>query len=226
MKGKGLKALLGVAILGIGVVGYLIYDGMVLTDKEVVEHLEELHKTEVKIKSVDKTDRGKIYTLETKKDDSSFEFKAEVERNDKLKMVVKSSSYEIELSEYIAGYKFGQLESLLSSLGLSLYTGELENQENEAYSFGVTSTGEISTKISLLYNKPLTLDTLDGTSDVVYNAIKIVRGMEFQNPYIDLKGSNGESISGQVILADLDNFTSASDVEEFVARFVGKGEEE
>ena len=232
----------GLSLSIMGITGYMVYDGLTLTDKEVEEYLEDYHKADVTIVAVDDIKDGKLYKLKSEEDATSINFEAIVGKASNNKAYVKSSTYESEKARVGVASKVEQFLPFLKDLGFELYTGGTvinedknpleegkDNDKNkpkepntivaekveptiEPYSVGVTSDGTVSTRISLIYKEPLTLFTLDESYDTLFNAVKAVKGMDLENPYLDIRGKDGDSTSGRVILADLDNLNSSEDV--------------
>lgn len=253
MKVKHALSVGGASLLTLGLMGYMVYDGLTMTEKEVKTYLEDFHKTEVNITSVADTKDGKIYTVQALENPTVFEFEALVAKSDNNKAYVKSSSYDSEKARQGVTAKVDQFLPFLEDLGFELYRGgtvvnkdvnpfaEDENKDGkeqnhgiveaeevepeiEPYSVGISSDGTVSTRISLLYKEPLTLFTLDESYDILYNAVKAIKGMELENPYLDIRGKDGKSTSGRVILADLDNLNSSEDVFNIVTNSLSSSE--
>lgn len=245
MRVKHALAIAGVSLLALGSIGYMVYDGVTMTPKEVETYLEDHHKTSVTIVTSTDTKDGILYTLKAE-ESPTFEFDAIVGKSDSNKAYVKSSSYDSEKAKTEVATKVEQFIPFLKDLGFELYTGgtvitkdatPLEGKESDKekdttkakeyepeidpYAVGVASDGTVSTRISLLYKEPLTLFTLDASYDTLYNAVKAIKGMELENPYLDIRGKDGDSISGRVLLADLDNLQSSEDVFKMVTNALG-----
>ena len=250
LKVKHALSIGGVSLLTLGIMGFMIYDGLTMTEKEVKTYLEDFHKTEVNIVGVADTKDGKIYTVQALERPTVFEFEALVTKSESNKAYVKSSSYDSEKARQGVTAKVDQFLPFLEDLGFELYKGgtvvnedvnpfeeDTDKEEDdgtikaeeyepkiEPYSVGVASDGTVSTRISLLYKEPLTLFTLDESYDILFNAVKAVKGMELENPYLDIRGKDGKSTSGRVILADLDNLKSSEDVFKVVTNSLSSSE--
>lgn len=220
--------------IALAIVGYLVYDEMTMTEQEVVNHLENLHQTKIKVVGVKSTKGGELYTLKALERPSSFYFEALVSSDKNNKAYIKSSTYSSEKAKQGVGTKINEFLPFLKDLGFDLYYGGtiIPKQEGalgegiseessetaqrepeiEPYAVGITDDGTPITRISLIYKEPLTLFTLNDSYDTLFNAVKAVKGMELTNPYLDIRGKDGESTSGRVILADLDTLNSAEDV--------------
>lgn len=245
MKVKHALTLGGVSLITLLSVGYMVYDGLTMTDKEVEQHLEGLHNTDLSIKRSTDTKDGVLYTMKVE-DHPSFEFDALVGKSDSNKAYVKSSSYDSEKARTEVASKVKEFLPFLSDLGFELYKGgtviptegkdgkaktdgtvkaEQYEPEIEPYAVGISSEGVVSTRVSLIYKEPLTLFTLDASYDTIYNAVKAIKGMELENPYLDIRGKDGESTSGRVLLADLDTLNSAEDVYKMVTNALSSSED-
>lgn len=251
MKVKHALTIGGLSLATLVAVGFMVYDGLTMSDKEVVHYLEDLHKTEIEFVSISDEPDGKHYDLKTSEEQGSFYFKAIVGKASNNKAYVKSSSYDTEKARQDIAVKVDQFIPFLKDLGFELYRGgtvivkdenPLEAKEDEVkddetnkaeayepeiepYSVGVSSDGVVSTRISLLYKEPLTLFTLDASYDTLYNAVKAIKGMELENPYLDIRGKDGDSTSGRVILADLDTLESSEDVYKMVTNALTSSED-
>lgn len=201
--------------------GYLLYDGLTLTDSEVKQFIEKKYQTEVTLKDVEEGQNGKLYIF---RDKEGFDFEVTTSTADSRKPYVKTSTYKTSKSKHEVQDKIQKFEELIKPLGFSLYQGE---DEPESFAIGVTEEGETITRLSLQYHQPLSLVYLNETYDNMYNVIKLVRGLELDNPYLDIRGYNEEEDreSGRVILTDLDEFQSSEDVYKLVLRLIDESGE-
>lgn len=240
-----------VSVLLLSITGYLYYDGTHMSRNEVTKYLENFHK--IKIKNITEEeptstslDKPEVfYTLVT---DKNISFKAIVKTDTKSKkQYIAASSYEQSKAEQSIDKELSKITSTLNDIGFTLYTGgekvkaeddpytekdesttqvETVADEVKPYQIGVTSENTVITRISLLYEKPLTLISLSEEYEKLYNAVKLIRELDLQFPYLDIRGKDGEYTSGRVLLTDLDKFTSAEDVFEQVTKAISASNED
>lgn len=240
-KVKHALSVLGVAVVALGAMGFMLIDGMKLSDKEIITELEEQYDTKIDgIKYLDSgsapnslstgsnEDRLYLVTTQPKKSEESLTFSIIVGKADNKKEYIKSSSYVTDVVATEVGAKLETFEKFISEIGFEYDRGGLlipvdaENVSKdrkrediqEPYSVGVTDDGTAMTRISLLYKEPLTLFTLDASYDDLYNAVKAVKGMELENPYLSIRGKDvdGDTTSGRVMITDLATINSSEDL--------------
>lgn len=251
MKVKQALALSIISIVLLALTGYLYYDGTHMSQKEVTKYLEDFHKIKIKkvteeVPTSSSLDKSEVYySLVT---DDNISFKASVKTDNRSKkQYVAASSYEQSKAEQSVDKELSKVATTLKDIGFTLYTGgervkaednpytkedesttkaETVAEEVKPYQIGVTSENTVITRISLLYEKPLTLISLSEEYENLYNAVKLIRELDLKLPYLDIRGKDGEYTSGRVLLTDLDKFTSAEDVFEQVTKAINTSNEE
>lgn len=252
MKVKQALILSIVSIILLAVTGYLYYDGTHMSQNEVKKYLEDFH--DIKIKTIieevptETSNRNKNETLYTLVTEDNITFLSSIKTDTKSKkQYVAASSYEQSKAEQSIDKELSKVTATLKDIGFTLYTGgekvkveddpytekgeskaqtETVAEEVKPYQIGVTSENTVITRISLLYEKPLTLISLSEEYETLYNAVKLIRELDLKFPYLDIRGKDGEYTSGRVLLTDLDKFTSAEDVFEQVTKAINDSNEE
>ena len=208
----------------------LVIKASTLSEEEIIVYLEDFHSIKVEgLKKLSESDAKDVYLVTT---DTGVEFHIEIKESENGKEYVAVSSYnqQADTNRYLD--KLKTLEEGMSKVGFTLYTGgeklRIEDDPNtpeneyrvldekadivQPISIGVDSEGAERIGISLLYEKPLDVFAISEDVENFWLVVQMVKSLEYTNPYITLRGIDGEFTSGKLIITDLEQLKSQDDL--------------